>query len=366
MTDVRSEKLRLPASMVADQDRLAHGTTQVGGVVARVSKSLGNVVKKGEVLAEIESIEMGQAINEYLIARASYPVAQRRHEQQLATSGAMQKLVERQERLFKNAQEFLALLKANPSASEARKQSAGLQLGKVKSEILNALADVELSQSTFKREEDLLKEQVGTQKNFLEAKARLETVQASYASLLQQLELESETELLERQMNFLEVQKEVLETEKDSAEAAAELAAAERRLSLLGFSGAETAALTPEMAKSAFLMVRAPINGVIVERNLVVGEFTEAGRKLFTLLDHSVLWASATLFDRDLPRVKEGQTAKISWEGLPNPSFEGKVTYVDRLVDPAQRTARVLISVPNPEGALRPGLFVTVELETGD
>jgi cobalt-zinc-cadmium efflux system membrane fusion protein len=113
--------------------------------------------------------------------------------------------------------------------------------------------------------------------------------------------------------------------------------------------------------------VNAPIAGVIVERHANPGENAGA-EPLFVIADYSELWAELNLFPRDLPRVKAGQTVKLTsvdGEAL----GEGKISRIAP-VEAAQHggvsgiySARVLLA--NPEQRLVPGLFVEGAVQIG-
>ena len=110
--------------------------------------------------------------------------------------------------------------------------------------------------------------------------------------------------------------------------------------------------------------LRAPIDGVITDREAAVGETVGPEKTLFTLLDPSVVVVVGDVFEQDLPRVRAGTPVRITTEAAPGKTFSGRVRDVSATVDPETRAARARIAIGNAGGALRPGTFVRALLVT--
>jgi cobalt-zinc-cadmium efflux system membrane fusion protein len=150
--------------------------------------------------------------------------------------------------------------------------------------------------------------------------------------------------------------KEELKARADHEKARAALNATAAKLKALG--------LEPGAGGTGTLTVAAPFAGSIVEKTAVLGEHTQAYQPLFSTGDLSSLWIQADIYERDLGRVAGGATATVSVAAFPGKSFTGKVTYVSSALDRETRTAKARIEVANPEGALKPGMFATVDVAT--
>src|SRR5207245_9472439 len=85
---------------------------------------------------------------------------------------------------------------------------------------------------------------------------------------------------------------------------------------------------------------------------------------LFVVTDLSTVWAMGDLYEKDCPAVRVGSDAAITVPAT-NQTLRGRVAYIDPRVDPAARTAKVRVEVPNPQRNLRLGMFVAMSLETG-
>lgn len=101
--------------------------------------------------------------------------------------------------------------------------------------------------------------------------------------------------------------------------------------------------------------VKAPINGIIVHRNIQVGEAT-TNESLFTITDPSQVWIEFDIFDRDLGHVKKGQTVKI--ETLDKQHVTGKIDWISPLATHASQSVRARVVLANPDGRFRSGQFV--------
>jgi len=105
----------------------------------------------------------------------------------------------------------------------------------------------------------------------------------------------------------------------------------------------------------------APIDGTIVDFHLTLGESLEAGEYAYVVADTSSVWADLRVYQRDLPQLRVGQPVHLS-AGHEYPDFHGTVTYLGPVVEETTRTGLARVVLENPEGLLRPGLFVIGEI----
>lgn len=138
--------------------------------------------------------------------------------------------------------------------------------------------------------------------------------------------------------------------------------ASRQRLSLLGVTDAEIAALEAERVAHGRLRVVSPSAGYVIEKDVVTGARVEPGMRLYRIGALDRVWVEARVHERDLPFVAVGQTVRVQLAGSAGRGTEARIGYVYPDVDPTSRTARVRIELPNAGLALRPGLYVDVEL----
>jgi RND family efflux transporter MFP subunit len=145
---------------------------------------------------------------------------------------------------------------------------------------------------------------------------------------------------------------------------ATEAEAARQRLLLLGLTRKQVEALKSASQALATVVVPAPIDGVVTERAANPGQVVAMGEALFTVSDLSEVWAVGDLYEQDFPHVRVGSDATLTTLAYPDLMLRGRVTYIDPRVDPQTRTAKVRVEVPNPEGHLRLGMYVTMTFST--
>jgi membrane fusion protein, copper/silver efflux system len=159
----------------------------------------------------------------------------------------------------------------------------------------------------------------------------------------------------------------VLRTERELADGAAGLGretarltveAARDRLRLLGLDARQIEALEDNGRVDDRVTIQAPASGVVVERLASQGDYVETGDAVYRLADLSRLWAQLEVYESDLPWLRIGLPARFTSQALPGEEFTGTVAFIDPAINPQTRTARVRVEIPNPDGRLKPGMFV--------
>jgi Cu(I)/Ag(I) efflux system membrane fusion protein len=151
-----------------------------------------------------------------------------------------------------------------------------------------------------------------------------------------------------------------------SARLAAEAAfnAARDRLRLLGVPDGELRTMERADKPSERARIRTPFGGTVIERLATQGSYVETGSGLYRVANLSTLWVQLDAYESDLPLLKAGQEVRLRVEALPGEEFRGRVTFVDPVLDPQTRTARVRIEVKNQDRRLRPGMFVEASVRS--
>ena len=140
---------------------------------------------------------------------------------------------------------------------------------------------------------------------------------------------------------------------------------ARRRLLNLGVSEEFIAQVAREKRVPDTLIIRAPRDGVVLERNIVDGQGFKAGEVAFRIADHSAVWVIADVAEGDLDAIRAGQAVKVTARARPGRTFAGTVTLITPHLMKETRTARVRIELPNPDLALLPDMYADVEIATG-
>ena len=111
-------------------------------------------------------------------------------------------------------------------------------------------------------------------------------------------------------------------------------------------------------------VISAPGSGIVVERAVNPGQMVRAGDRLFRLAGLSTVWIEAQVVEQDLPFVHPGSRATVRVTYGPERSIDGTVALVLPQVQEETRSAIARIVLPNPDGTLRPGMFVDVRFAT--
>lgn len=107
--------------------------------------------------------------------------------------------------------------------------------------------------------------------------------------------------------------------------------------------------------------LRAPFDGTVVEKHLALGEAVKEDASIFTVSDLRTVWAEFNVAPKDLATVRVGQRVSVSSTAFES-KVQGTISYVGALLGEQTRTARARVTLTNPDGAWRPGLFVTVSV----
>jgi len=126
-------------------------------------------------------------------------------------------------------------------------------------------------------------------------------------------------------------------------------------------SGATNHATSPN---SDNLVLRSPINGVVLEKIAVAGARFAPGEVLFKLADLSTVWVQAEVAEQDQGVLRVGQPASVTVDAYPGTVFTGKVSFISPVLNPQTRTVRVRVELSNRDGRLRPAMFASVQLST--
>jgi Cu(I)/Ag(I) efflux system membrane fusion protein len=141
------------------------------------------------------------------------------------------------------------------------------------------------------------------------------------------------------------------------------LAAARRRLALWDVPEGEIARLERTREPRRTFTLVAPRSGIIVAKQALAGMFVDPSAELYVVSDTSRLWVLSDVYEKEVPFVKLGDSAKLRIEGLGAQELEAKVAFMPPTIDEPTRTLRVRFELPNEDGRVRPGAFATVEMK---
>jgi Cu(I)/Ag(I) efflux system membrane fusion protein len=141
-------------------------------------------------------------------------------------------------------------------------------------------------------------------------------------------------------------------------------AAARQRLGLWDIPEDQIELLDQTGKARRALLIRAPMSGEIAEKMVTEGQSVREGDNLFLIADRGVLWVDLAVFETDAPMLRVGVPVALKVDALPGRTYQGRVTFIHPGVDSTTRTLTARAEVPNRDGRLRPGMFVTARFGT--
>ena len=341
-------------------DKLVRVSSRIDGKVVAAYGKPGDSVRQGQKLAVISSIDLAEARSGYRQALARLIAAQMNLEQELEIARlgvhsirpveeAKSNALETQGNLS-DAKSELAQAKSELSKAESELAQCKARLERAKelySDKIVSRQDMETADAEFKRDNasvDSAKSKVN------QAESRIEKAKSA-ADIAKQYQAREERVYKGRVLDARAVQS----AKAEVASAKIGVQAAVDKIRVLGANpngSGETIAVT------------SPISGRIVSRNINVGETTSPSNALFTVANLSNVWVEAEVYEKDLAKIRNGQTAEISVSSYPDRVFGGKVDSIGDILSADSRTAKVRCMVANPQGLLKGEMFAQVSFMT--
>jgi cobalt-zinc-cadmium efflux system membrane fusion protein len=193
------------------------------------------------------------------------------------------------------------------------------EVGNAKSEFYKSQADYELAKRNYERQKRLLDRGVGARKDFITAEAEHTVAQSS-------------------------------------------LDAAEKKLHILGFSEEQILEIEDSHQINPIVELYAPITGKIVENTAVLGDMIDQSTEILTIMNSSVLRVDAEIYEKDIAKIRVGQTVEAKVPAYPSQTFLGRIQYVSDIFKEDTRTTTVHAEVDNNDYKLKPGMFADIKI----
>ena len=100
-------------------------------------------------------------------------------------------------------------------------------------------------------------------------------------------------------------------------------------------------------------------SGIVTAKRVATGDHVSEGTVLFDIANLSNVWVMFDAYESDLPFLKVGNTISFSLQALPGTNFSAKIQFIDPMIDPVNRVAKVRVEVSNAGGKLKPEMFAT-------
>lgn len=139
--------------------------------------------------------------------------------------------------------------------------------------------------------------------------------------------------------------------------------AARRRLELWDVDEEEIARLVRTREVQRTVTIHSRSQGIVVKKNVNHGMYVDPSVEEFSLADLSQVWVLADLYENEIAQVHEGQSAEIRFQAFPGREWRGRISYVQPTLDPATRTVKVRLEVPNRDRRLKPGMLANIDVK---
>lgn len=191
----------------------------------------------------------------------------------------------------------------------------GLDVGEIKAGFLIAKAALDYTKANYERQKKLFDEKIGSQKSLLESQAEYE-------------------------------------------KALAEFRAQDKKIHSVGLSDEDiTDGRTSEEHTSGTLPIKSSINGVVVERNVVIGQLVEATTNAFKVINTNTVWVDGQIYEKDITKINQRTNALFTTATYLKEKFNGRIIYIGQTIDEQTRTITIRGEFGNSNSKLKPQMF---------
>jgi len=134
--------------------------------------------------------------------------------------------------------------------------------------------------------------------------------------------------------------------------------AAREKLRLLGLHPWQIKKIETEQKRQDHITIYAPASGIVIHKDAQEGMYVKTGTRIYTIADLSSVWVNMDAYESDLNWIRYGGQVEFTTESYPGEVFFGTISFIDPVIDPMTRTAKIRVSVNNQNLELKPGMFV--------
>jgi Cu(I)/Ag(I) efflux system membrane fusion protein len=162
---------------------------------------------------------------------------------------------------------------------------------------------------------------------------------------------------------LLSAQQELIEAVKMQELQPALLQAVREKLRLWKLTDAQIARIEQSGEVSPLIDVVATTSGIVISKNVNQGDYVNTGTVLFDVANLSQVWAVFDAYESDLPFLKVGDRLEYTLQSLPGKTFSGRISFINPILDPSTRTAKVRVETTNPRMELKPEMYANALID---
>lgn len=164
--------------------------------------------------------------------------------------------------------------------------------------------------------------------------------------------------------DLITAQKELFEAIKFKQSNPEYYKAARNKLKLWSLSESQIAAIEKSDEPQNYFDILSPLGGTVMKRQVALGDYVNEGSLLFEVANLSTVWVMFDAYENDLPWIRTGDNVDFEVQSIPGKIFNGKVSFIDPVMDPEVRVAYVRTEISNPDNLLKPEMFVHGVIKT--
>ena len=344
--DEVATEVGVPGQITINPDRRVEIRPRVPGVVRSVAATIGRKVKAGEPLVTLDSADIGSA-------RLNLRARQRE-----LTTARVEATWKRE--VATNVEVLIPLLRKNTPAKLLEQTFRDRLLGSFRGDLMGSYADFEVASHEEEKQFDLNKQGLVGEHPVFQTQHAREAKQARFEAQLEQTRFDAAQGARVADQAVRAAEAAVI----DAAQRLRILGVSEDIAKVLAPNAVGTTATPGEYEDVTAYAIAAPFEGTIVARSAVPSQRVELTDSMFTLADLTTVRVTAGVPESRvglLPNMGR-PTVSLTAAAYPGRTFEARVIYVGEEVDPSTRTVSLLAELPNPDGQLRPGMFVRIRL----
>jgi membrane fusion protein, copper/silver efflux system len=168
------------------------------------------------------------------------------------------------------------------------------------------------------------------------------------------------TELIETQKALLAALKTSQELPEGKVDSLVE--SNRERLRLWGLTDDQIAEIEKRGEPQELVTITSPMTGIVIQKNAVEGMYVKTGTRIYTIADLEKVWVKLEAYESEMALLKYGQQVEFETEAYPGKVFTGTISFIDPVLNEKTRTAALRVSIENPDGILKPGMFVRAKV----
>ncbi len=198
----------------------------------------------------------------------------------------------------------------------------GLDVGEIKAGYLKSKANLDFAKADFERHKILYEQNVGSKQSYLEAKAEFEKTEAEFN-------------------------------------------AEDKKIHSIGLNDDDILGEKTDSHTAGTLPIKSSINGVVVERNVVIGQLVDATTNAFKVINTNTVWIDGQLYEKDITKLNQKTSAEFTAPAFQNEKFNGKIIYIGQTVEEQTRTITIRGEFSNAANKLKPQMFGELKIPLG-